>query len=329
MDNENSFYTIMRGVFAGCGVLFVLLLALFLLTSLTTGQSLFAPEIVQLFVTLFQISTAVFGGLAVFMLFLAVFTKKKNPALPGSMVVKDNVLKYEYIDENGRKKKKTFSLKNIDAYLNERGSMDIILDAVLSKNDPKEKPNIRSLMIQFPKKEKKSLAILYKEDPDTYNRIASFLDRISVKDVRDLQDHLPRYVHQQDLLDQGEDLVRELKRRRMATDDSEVKAGIDAVNDRISEMKTLILEGGNNDKLRKLYSYYVPMLTEIIDNFVTIESHEGIENDPKAKEKLMQTFDLIGAAFETLRDKQKEDEFDQLEATAQTIEALLKQEKNG
>ena len=49
MDHENSFYTIMRGVFAGCGVLFVLLLALFILTSLTTGQSMFAPEIVKLF----------------------------------------------------------------------------------------------------------------------------------------------------------------------------------------------------------------------------------------------------------------------------------------
>ncbi|MBO4919267.1 MAG: hypothetical protein J5365_03830 [Erysipelotrichaceae bacterium] len=327
MDNENSFYTIMRGVFAGCGVLLVLLLALFILTSLTTGQSMFAPEIVKLFVTLFQISTAVFAGLAVAMLIMAIFVKKKNPAVPGSMVVKDGSLRYEYVDENGKKRRKTFDLKNIDAFLKERGIMNIVMDAKLSENDPKEKPNIRNLMIEFPEKEKKSLAILYKENPDTYSRIAAFLDRISNKDAEDLKEHLARYVHQQDLLDQGDDLTRQLNRRRMEISDGEVKAGIDAVTGRINELKTLILENGNNDKLRKLYSYYVPMLIEIIDNFITIDSHEGTDNR-EAKNKLMETFDLIGSAFEALRDEQKEDEFDQLEATAQTIEALLKQDKN-
>ena len=328
MDNENSFYTIMRGVFAGCGVLFVLLLALFLLTSLTTGQSMFAPEITRLFVTLFQISTAVFGGLAVFMLILGVFLGKKNPAVPGSMVVKDGSLRYEYLDENGKKKRKTFDLKNIDAYLNKRGVMNIVLDAALSKYDQKERPNMRSLMIQFPEKEKKSLALLYKEDPDAYNRIAAFLDRISGKDVRDLESNLPRYVHQQDLLDMGDELCMQLKKRRAMTSDRDVKEGIDTVLERLEEQKILILEDGNNDKLRKLYSYYVPMLTEIIDSFVTIESHEGIDNDPKAKEKLMQTFELISGAFAALRDKQREDEFDMLEATAQTVEQLLKQDRN-
>ncbi len=327
MDHENSFYTIMRGVFAGCGVLFVLLLALFILTSLTSGQSMFAPEIMKLFVTLFQISTAVFAALAVAMLIMAIFVTKKNPAVPGSMVVKDGSLRYEYIDENGKKRRKTFDLKNIDAFLIERGVMDIVLDAKLSKNDPKEKPNIRNLMIQFPGKEKKSLALLYKEDPNTYNRIAAFLDRISRKDVNDLKEHLARYVHQQDLLDQGDDLSIQLKKRRMETSDIQVKQGIDTVLDRIKELEILILENGNNDKLRKLYSYYVPMLIEIIDNFITIDSHEGTDNR-EAKNKLMETFELISSAFEALRDRQKEDEFDQLEATAQTIEQLLKQDRN-
>ena len=326
MDNENSFYTIMRGVFAGCGVLFVLLLALFILTSLTSGQSMFAPEIIRLFVTLFQISTAVFAGLAVLMLFMAIFTKKKNPSVPGSMVVKDGSLRYEYTDENGKKKRKTFDLKNIDAFLNDRGVMNIVMDAGLSKSDPKEKPNIRNLMITFPGKEKKSLAVLYKEDPNTYNRIAAFLDRISKKDVNDLKNHLARYVHQQDLLDQGDDLTVQLNRRRMETSDSEVKQGIDAVINRIRELETLIPEEGNNDKLRKLYSYYVPMLIEIIDSYITIDSHEGTDNK-EAKNKLMETFDLIGSAFAALQDEQKEDEFDQLEATVQTIEALLKQDR--
>ena len=205
--------------------------------------------------------------------------------------------------------------------------MNIVMDAKLSENDPKEKPNIRNLMIEFPEKEKKSLAILYKENPDTYSRIAAFLDRISNKDAEDLKEHLARYVHQQDLLDQGDDLTRQLNRRRMEISDGEVKAGIDAVTGRINELKTLILENGNNDKLRKLYSYYVPMLIEIIDNFITIDSHEGTDNR-EAKNKLMETFELISSAFEALRDRQKEDEFDQLEATAQTIEQLLKQDKN-
>ena len=327
MDNKNSFYTIMRGAFAGCGVLFVLLLALFILTSLTTGQSMFAPEIAELFVALFQISTAVFAGLALFMLIFAIFVRKKNPPVPGSMVVKDGSLRYEYTDENGKKRKKTFDLKNIDAFLTERGVMNIVLDAQLSKYDPKEKPNIRNLMIQLPGKEKKSLALLYKEDPNTYNKIVAFLDRISGKDAGDLKEHLTRYVHQQDLLDQGDDLTMQLKKRRMLTSDSQVKQGIDAVTDRIKELEILILENGNNDKLRKLYSYYVPMLIEIIDNFITIDSHEGTDNR-EARSRLMETFGLISNAFEALRDKQKEDEFDQLEATAQTIEQLMKQDRN-
>ena len=327
MDNDNGFYRIMHFTFGACGVLLVLLLALFVITSLTTGISIFKPEIVELFVTLFNMSVGVFMALGLFMFIVAVFTKKKNPSVPGSMVVKDGSLKYEYTDESGRKKRRTFDLKNIERFLNERGEMNIILDARLSKSSEKDKANIRSLMIELPEKEKKSLAVLYKEDPDTYNRIAAFLDRISGKDVRDLEDHLPRYVYQQDLLDKGEDLCAQLKRRRMETSDNDVKEKIDTITDKIKDLKTLILEGGNNDNLRKLYSYYVPMLIEILDNFITIERHEGIENDPDAKTKLMQTFELISGAFEALRDKQKEDEFDLLEATAETVEQLLKQDR--
>ena len=127
MDNDNGFYRIMRFTFGACGVLLVLLLALFVITSQTTGQSLFAPEIVELVVTLFNMSVGVFMALGLFMFIMAVSTKKKNPSVPGSMVVKDGSLKYEYTDESGRKKRKTFDLKNIERFLNERGEMNIEL----------------------------------------------------------------------------------------------------------------------------------------------------------------------------------------------------------
>ena len=327
MNDKERYPAWFRLIFgAGC-VLFGILMVMFVLTSLITGISMSLSSIIGLFGQLFAISIYVLFALILFGLFMAFLTMKRNPSVSTSMVVRDNYLKYDAIDKDGRKRKKTVSLANINDYLTEHGSMNIIDGLVLSKGGNEAKANIRNLYVGTEEK-KISLAELYNQDQDAYNRIAAFLDHISMRDKIALEFHLHTYVFQQDMLEKGKDLQSELKQLQKGLRDEEVADRIGNTLQELETMEKQLDSAADNDKLRKLYTHYVPMLAEIIRNYRDLD--EGIPSERErnnSKEQLMQTFDLIDAAFASLNQKEDQD-FEKLETSSESMEQLL-QTKNG
>lgn len=304
-----------------------LLLILFFITSAVTGISMFNEEIMKLLTVLFGITVFIVIILAL-ALVGAIFGLSKSPVRnTGSMVVKDNALKYEYRDENSRKRKKSFSLTNIDRYLNDYKEMYLPDDLRLYKADPNKKSSAINLMVETSDKRKLSLKDLYFEDADQYNRICAFLDRISDKDEIDLEFRLRKYVAQENILYAGEDAVRTFKELRKEISDKTIKAQIDKVVENIRKTSTCIDQIDRDDQMRKLYDNYMDMLVEILKNYATLEKHEKRPEElNKAKEKLLQTFELINSAFDALISGKEEEKIEELEADTQSLEDIRKEE---
>jgi hypothetical protein len=324
MKEKERFSPLFRLIFGAGAVLFGILFVMFVLTSAFTGISMSLQGIKDLFTSLFVISIYVLAALALFGFIMMAISRKKHPEVAGSMVVKDNYLKYEYTGQDGKKKKKTFSLTNINKYLESHGQMRLIDDFYLSKDGHDMKANMRNLMVGTEDGEKKSLAALYNEDPAQYRRIAMFLDRISTRDEIDLEFRLNTYIFRDNMIAEGQKLQGELRNGLKGIEDEEIRSRMIETIQELQKTEELLEGSGSDDRLRKLYTRYLPMLMEILGTYGSLDRNDqDLKRKEKARNELMETFDLILAAFASLNDEKEKEEFDRLEAASETLEQLL------
>ncbi|MBO7676750.1 MAG: hypothetical protein J6S49_04475 [Erysipelotrichaceae bacterium] len=305
-------YLIRAGVF-----ILILLLVLALITSAVTGISMFDPAIFKMLTDIFKIALVVLGLLIVLPFIVIIFFKKGEVNLNGpSALVKDNALRYE-IYEDGKKKKKTFNIYNIDKYLTTYRQMYVIDNMILRKPDPSKKGNANTLQIELPDKTKMTLRQLSVEDRDLYNRLCAFLDSISDLDEIALQFRLAGLIQKETIINSANETIRSLKMKRNQIQDEEVLKQLDSTIEKISDEQDRI---DNNDTVRKLYEKYLKLLVDICDNYALLEKHN---TDPKSliktKKNLLETFALIDAALDKA-DIQGDSE---VEAEVKNIEEVL------
>ncbi|MBO7697843.1 MAG: hypothetical protein J6S38_02260, partial [Erysipelotrichaceae bacterium] len=221
------------------------------------------------------------------------------------------------IYEDGKKKKKTFNIYNIDKYLTTYRQMYVIDNMILRKPDPSKKGNANTLQIELPDKTKMSLRQLSVEDRDLYNRLCAFLDSISDLDEIALQFRLADLIQKETIINSANETIRSLKMKRNQIQDEEVLKQLDSTIEKISDEQDRI---DNNDTVRKLYEKYLKLLVDICDNYALLEKHN---TDPKSliktKKNLLETFALIDAALDKA-DIQGDSE---VEAEVKNIEEVL------
>ena len=302
-------------------IILALLFVLALLTSATTGIPLFDPAILKMLSNVFMIALGVLGLLLLIPFVVIVFIKKGEVHLTGpSALVKDYALRYDAY-EDGRKKKKTFDIRNIDRYLNEYKQMYVIENMILSKPDRNKKANANTLFIELPDKTKTSLRNLSVEDKDLYNRLCAFLDSIHDLDEIALQFRLGSLVQKETIINSAKEAIDSLKALRRQIKDGEVIEQLDKTIEKLSSDQDRI---ENNDMVRKLYERYLKLLVDICNNYAVLEKYNTAPNSlSKTKQNLLETFALIDAALDKAENK---DEV-QIEAEVKNIEEVLT--KNG
>lgn len=298
-----------------------LLFVLALITSATTGISLFDPTILKMLSDIFIIALGVLGLLFLIPFIVIVFIKKGEVNLTGpSALVKDNALRYD-VYENGKKRKKTFDIRNIDKYLNTYKQMYVIDNMILSKPDTSKKANANTLQIELPDKSKMSLRNLSVSDKDLYNRLCAFLDSISDLDEIALQFRLGSLVQKETIINSANEAIGSLKTLRRQIKDEEVTDQLDKTIEKLSSDQDRI---ENNDTVRKLYEKYLKLLVDICNNYAVLEKHNTDPNNLiKTKQNLLETFALIDVALDKAENK---DEIE-IEAEAKNIEEVMT--KNG
>ncbi|MBQ6654392.1 MAG: hypothetical protein IJM79_02585 [Erysipelotrichaceae bacterium] len=93
---------------------------------------------------------------------------------------------------------------------------------------------------------------------------------------------------------------------------------IKKIEDEFSECK---------NKTTKLYQYYLPMLTDILQNYVRLSSNTFESEDLKASEdRLLKTIVLINGALKTISSSLTEDYYTDLKVDMKTLESVLKKD---
>ncbi len=318
--NEN---TVVLSVFIKAAFfMLALVLVLAVLTSAKTGISFFRPEIMSVLSTIFVLSLVLLGCLALGLFIAALAMGKNAPVRSGSTLIKDNTLRYDVRDERGRKRKKTIDIRKIDDFLSRYTELYMIRDTRMHKQDVKAKSNANNLVVSLPDGREISLRQLHGEDPEFYDQICAYLDKIKDKGAIDLSFGMRRYAAEEDLALQGDEILVKMADLRKKVSDKEVRELIRETEAKIADSRDKI--EGNGDKLRRLYDHYLGMLNEIIGNFITLESHDAsIVDISKAKEQLTETLHLIGSAFDSLG--MKEEGFEQLDAQVQGADQYMNQ----
>ena len=302
-------------------IILALLFVLALITSATTGIPLFDPAILKMLSDIFIIALVVLGLLLLIPFIVIVFIMKGEVHMTGpSALVKDYALRYDTY-EDGRKKKKTFDIRNIDKYLSEYKQMYVIDEMILSKPDKNKKANANTLYIELPDKTKMSLRNLSVEDKDLYNRLCAFLDSIHDLDEIALQFRLGSLVQKETIINSAREAINSLKALRRQIQDEEVTDQLDKTIEKLSSDQDRI---ENNDMVRKLYERYLKLLVDICNNYAVLEKYNTAPNNlVKTKQNLLETFALIDAALDKAESKDEAE----IEAEVKSIEEVLT--KNG
>ena len=321
MERKDHDFSLFAFLIKAGGIILALLFVLALITSATTGISLLDPAILKMLSDIFIIALGVLGLLFLIPFIVIVFIKKGEVNLTGpSALVKDNALRYD-VYENGKKRKKTFDIRNIDNYLNIYKQMYVIDNMILSKPDTSKKANANTLQIELPDKTKMSLRNLSVADKDLYNRLCAFLDSISDLDEIALQFRLGSLVQKETIINSANEAIGSLKTLRRQIKDEEVTDQLDKTIEKLSSDQDRI---ENNDTVRKLYEKYLKLLVDICNNYAVLEKHNTDPNNLiKTKQNLLQTFALIDAALDKAENK---DEIE-IEAEVNSIEEVMT--KNG
>ncbi|MBQ1692154.1 MAG: hypothetical protein II017_05035, partial [Erysipelotrichaceae bacterium] len=101
------------------------------------------------------------------------------------------------------------------------------------------------------------------------------------------------------------------------------------IRERINTLCGQIYEFEDNvidhaDRVRKLYDHYLPMLEDIVENYITMEGHDQkIVNISDSRSRLSDTLTLLSGAFASLEKGEQSEDLDQLDADVQKVNALL------
>ena len=328
MNEDKRSGELFSSILKAFGFLLVLFLLLCVITSMVTGISMFDPKILDAISGVFKIALIVLGILIIGIFTVAIMMGRNVNVAGKSTLIKDNALRYEYIDNNGRIKKKTFSLKNIDEYLKANGEMQIVDNYRIFKKNKTDRINANTLYVEGNDKKKMNMHELNNADEKQYYRLCVFLDSISELSPRMITERLADKVYASNIILEGKNVIQDLVMAKKEIDDVEVKQEIDKTINRINENEVFISDGVKSNSQRKLYEHYLPMLVEISNNYLNLEKHDKERKDlQSAKIKLLETFRLICSAFDSLSADSSERQLDELEATVTTMNALLSQDR--
>ena len=321
MKEQGQEFSLFAFLIKSGAIILAILFGLAIITSITTGIPLFDPAILDMLSKVFIIALGVLGLLFLIPFVVIVFFKKGDVSLNGpSALVKDNALRYE-VYEDGKKRKKTFDIRNIDNYLNTYKQMYVINGMILSKPDTSKKANANTLQIELPDKTRMSLRQLSVEDKDLYNRLCAFLDSISALDEIALQFRLGSLVQKETIIYSAKEAMDLLRVQKNQIQDEEVLKQLDTTIEKLNRDQNSI---DSNDRIRKLYDRYLKLLVGICENYAVLEKHNtDPKNLLKTKQNLLETFALIDAALDKAENK---DEVE-IEAQVSNIEEVMN--KNG
>ena len=180
------------------------------------------------------------------------------------------------------------------------------------------------------KDEKVVKLVDFKEDyPEIYNKIFSLLLAFSKQsDSVMAQEVNTEETKRGETLSDAQKYIDQINALNAAIPQEEITNGLYQTCDLLSKIEKSKHSKQDEQKLTKLYDYYLPILTGILENYKTLQdSSEKSEEFKKCEAQLIKTIMLINQALKTLYSDMHEDDYLNINADINTLQTLL--EKDG
>ncbi len=163
--------------------------------------------------------------------------------------------------------------------------------------------------------------------PTTYDEIVSLLVTFSrqKEEVIKAEVKAPK-IEEEDKLSQAEKYIEKINGLNVDIQKEEIKNGLYQTCALLKQID-IAVKDDDDDKIRKLYDYYLPILVKILDNYKTLANVSKDSEDFKdCENQLIKTIILINEALKTINETLHESDYMDLSADITTLQSLLKKD---
>ena len=165
--------------------------------------------------------------------------------------------------------------------------------------------------------------------PDIYEKIMSLLNAFSKLNVEVMKEEVDTTkVKPSAKLSTAEKYIDEINKLNDAIPNVEISNGLYQTCDYLKQIDIVNKEEGKGeDKLTKLYDYYLPILVGILENYKKLnDSKVKTDEFKKCEIQLIKTITLINEALKSIHGSLHESDYMNLNADITTLQDLLKKD---
>lgn len=287
---------------------------------------IFAPELLLGF-GLIYIIPFIIGGVAIWglvkLIISAIDNYKKSPKYTN---------KKEHI--NSERREYGFSNSNyvkidkkLTTFFKNNVSLPIIDDIYLVPSAGKY-TSIDQLFIAYKDEKVLKLGDFKEEHRAVYNKIVELLNEFSKQSDSILKTKVetPQY-NKEEVLSDAQKYINKINELNAAIPQEEITNGLYQTCDLLKQIELSKESSIDEKKLTKLYDYYLPILTGILENYRTLQDR-AIKDEEfnKCESQLIKTIMLINQALKTIYSEMHEDDYLNINADMDTLQTLLKKD---
>lgn len=159
--------------------------------------------------------------------------------------------------------------------------------------------------------------------PSTYDELVSLLSTFASQSSEKTEVKTPKSETKR--LSKAQEFIEAIDSLNVDIQKEEIKSGLYQTCALLKQID--IAQEDDDDKIRKLYEYYLPILVKILENYKTLSKVSKDSSDFKASEdQLIKTIVLINEALKTINESIHEDDYMDLSADISTLQSLLKKD---
>lgn len=131
-------------------------------------------------------------------------------------------------------------------------------------------------------------------------------------------------------LSTSEKYIDKINELNDAIPQEEITNGLYQTCDLLKQIELLKESKSDEDKVKKLYDYYLPILIDILEKYKKLQDNPTSSNELKKSEaQLIKTIVLINEALKTIADSMHEDDYMNINADINTLQSLLQKDGYG
>lgn len=217
--------------------------------------------------------------------------------------------------------------KKLTSYFKNNVSLPVIDDIALVTAGAKY-TSIDQLYLTYKEEKVLKLGDFKNDYYNMYSKIVSLLAEFSKQPESVMAEKVETPdIKEENVLSDAQKYINKIDELNSLIPQEEITNGLNQTCDLLKQIELSKQSKQDAQKLNKLYDYYLPILTGILENYKTLQDR-AIKDDEfkKCEAQLIKTIMLINQALKTLYGEMHEDDYLTINADMDTLQTLIKKD---